>query len=116
MSYPTAVGPSSPTIDDHEPVYLNTDLDWRELGACWDSDSDAFIPFALALEERGMFLNHYVTAIRVCSECSVQEKCLDFAVKTRQDFGVWGGKTPKQRLQLRRTRRGGRQGFPPSPS
>lgn len=93
--------PSS-TIDEHQPVYLNTA--WRESGACFDSDSNAFIPFSLVMERQVQQVD-YTVAIRVCSECLVREECLDFAVTTKQDFGVWGGKTSKQRLQLRRRRR-----------
>ncbi|WP_405886540.1 WhiB family transcriptional regulator [Streptomyces sp. NBC_01384] len=38
---------------------------------------------------------------RVCSECQVREKCADFALSTRQEFGVWGGLTESDRESRR---------------
>lgn len=84
---------------------------WRELAACFDTDSTAFIPTSIALEETRMAVD-YQTALRICSECLVQQDCLDFALRTHQVFGVWGGKTPQQRIAMRKRR--GRQASPSS--
>ena len=39
----------------------------------------------------------------LCSACPVREKCLEWAVK-REEFGVWGGTTARERAALRRER------------
>jgi len=39
----------------------------------------------------------------LCATCSVREKCLEWAVK-REEFGVWGGTTARERAALRRER------------
>jgi WhiB family redox-sensing transcriptional regulator len=44
-------------------------------------------------------------ARQVCGRCPHQQACLDWALKTRQNFGVWGGLTPDQREQVIRDRR-----------
>jgi len=39
----------------------------------------------------------------VCVECFVVEQCLDYAIKTNKDSGVWGGKDEEERREIRRT-------------
>jgi WhiB family redox-sensing transcriptional regulator len=38
-----------------------------------------------------------------CAVCPVRQRCLDWAV-TREEFGVWGGTTARERASLRRQR------------
>lgn len=40
----------------------------------------------------------------VCRGCVVAEPCLDFAMETRQDEGVWGGTTGRERRSTHRRR------------
>jgi hypothetical protein len=40
-------------------------------------------------------------AREVCSTCPVTAECLDYAMVTRERDGVWGGKSGRQRRQLR---------------
>lgn len=39
-----------------------------------------------------------------CHRCPVMDTCLNWAMKTRQDAGVWGGLSEKERYTLRRRR------------
>lgn len=39
-------------------------------------------------------------AIAICQYCPVREACLEFALDTDQGWGVWGGTTPDQRLDI----------------
>jgi WhiB family redox-sensing transcriptional regulator len=41
----------------------------------------------------------------VCAACPVREQCLEWAIATRQEDGVWGGLTDNERRRLRRRRR-----------
>jgi WhiB family redox-sensing transcriptional regulator len=41
----------------------------------------------------------------VCANCPVREQCLEWALATRQEEGVWGGLTDNERRRLRRRRR-----------
>jgi hypothetical protein len=41
-----------------------------------------------------------LAALRVCAECPVRHDCLKYALDGEERFGVWGGLTTKQRLQL----------------
>jgi hypothetical protein len=42
----------------------------------------------------------------VCRRCEVTDACLDWALRTGQDAGVWGGLTEDERRTLRRRRVG----------
>lgn len=41
-------------------------------------------------------------AKRICAHCAVRERCLDYALEHHERFGVWGGKSVKERVALRR--------------
>ena len=73
-----------------------TDVRWRDDAACRGLDVDVFFP--ATDEEAG-------AAKAVCATCPVREECLEFALETRQDDGVWGGLTETERRRLRRRRR-----------
>ena len=41
-------------------------------------------------------------AKQVCGECPVKVDCLDYALETNQDSGIWGGTSEEERRTLRR--------------
>ena len=41
-------------------------------------------------------------AIAICNECPVKIDCLEYAINTNQDSGIWGGTTEEERKNLRR--------------
>jgi WhiB family redox-sensing transcriptional regulator len=52
----------------------------------------------------GQALIQISEAKTVCDECTVRGKCLDFALETNQDWGIWGGKSEDERRDIRRRR------------
>ena len=73
-------------------------VDWRQRAACRrpEVDPELFFP------ERGGTAR---PAKRICQQCPVQADCLQYAIVTRQQFGVWGGLSERERRRLReRTR------------
>lgn len=46
-------------------------------------------------------------ARKICAQCSVQEACLEYALKYRIDHGVWGGASERERRRILRRRRNG---------
>jgi WhiB family transcriptional regulator, redox-sensing transcriptional regulator len=70
--------------------------DWRNDAACKGSDVSVFFP--ASDEEAG-------PAKSVCASCPVRERCLEWALSTSQDDGIWGGLTGVERRRLRRRRR-----------
>lgn len=72
------------------------DLSWKADGACRWVDPELFYPVSEA---------DAVAAKQVCSQCPVQQRCLDYAVDTREFEGVWGGLTGNERRAVHRRRR-----------
>ena len=69
---------------------------WREEAACKGLDTGIFFPLSDA--EAG-------PAKLVCAGCPVRDLCLEWALASRQEDGVWGGMTDNERRRLRRRRR-----------
>lgn len=44
-------------------------------------------------------------AISICKRCGWKEECLELALVNRETFGVWGGKTARQRVYIASQRR-----------
>lgn len=76
------------------------DDDWRDLALCRDTDPDLFFPVGTT----GVALIQIEHAKRVCAECKVTEECLDFALASNQDSGIWGGLSEEERRAIRRRR------------
>lgn len=81
------------------PLTLSVDADnWRELAACRDTDPDLFFPVGTT----GPAIEQIEAAKRVCMECEAREPCLEFALSTNQDSGIWGATSEEERRKLRR--------------
>jgi len=75
-------------------------MDWRQRAACLDEDPELFFPVGTT----GTALDQVEKAKQVCRRCDVTEPCLDWALETNQDAGVWGGLSEDERRTLRRSR------------
>ncbi|WP_405461529.1 WhiB family transcriptional regulator [Streptomyces sp. NBC_00101] len=75
--------------------------DWRTHAACRTEDPDLFFP----LGNTGPALVQTDEAKAVCRRCPVTETCLQWALDTNQDTGVWGGLAEDERRNLRRRTR-----------
>lgn len=74
---------------------------WRNSAACRDTDPDLFFPVG----QTGPAINHIASAREVCQTCDVKRECLEYALMTNQDAGIWGGTTEDERRKIRRERR-----------
>jgi WhiB family transcriptional regulator, redox-sensing transcriptional regulator len=71
---------------------------WLPDAACVGLDSDMF--FA---SENGKYTSPKTKdALKVCRDCPVVRKCLEWALETGDGFAVLGGMTPNQRQRYRR--------------
>ena len=71
---------------------------WRTASACRDLDANMFFPAG----ETGPAALQIAQAKAICRVCPVQTQCLEFALGTHQDYGIWGGTTEEERRQIRR--------------
>ncbi len=78
----------------------SADYEWRDDAICRDTDPELFFPVGTT----GLALVQIDRAKQVCGECGVAQACLDFALDTNQDSGIWGGLTEEERRVIRRRR------------
>jgi WhiB family transcriptional regulator, redox-sensing transcriptional regulator len=75
------------------PVRPAARRNWRLRAACLSVDPELFFP----ISDSGPSLSQVTRAKAVCAGCEVQPECLAFAVRTRQNHGIWGGMTKDER-------------------
>jgi len=75
--------------------------DWRALAACREAEPDLFFPVG----STGAALRQIEAAKAVCRACPSLDPCLEFALRTGQDAGVWGATSEDERRAIRRARR-----------
>ena len=73
-------------------------MDWRDKAACLTADPELFFPVG----NTGPAVDQIEKAKTVCGRCSVTEMCLQYALETNQDSGVWGGLSEDERRALKR--------------
>ena len=71
-------------------------MEWKKDAACRGMDISIFFP------KRG---EPNTQAVKVCKSCSVSEQCLSFAMDNFERYGVWGGRSERQRRSYRREAR-----------
>jgi WhiB family redox-sensing transcriptional regulator len=79
--------------------------DWRDYAACRDGDPELFFPDCDTRSAR----TQVKTAKLICRGCPVQMTCLDWALASGQESGIWGGLTEDERRRLQR------RGYRPRP-
>jgi WhiB family redox-sensing transcriptional regulator len=86
---------------DGVPRQARRELDWTwaERAACLGADVKDFYPFVGAGSS-----NAAEPALRVCRSCPVREECLEMALRNNERWGIWGGKTADERIQMLRQR------------
>jgi WhiB family transcriptional regulator, redox-sensing transcriptional regulator len=68
---------------------------WQRLGACRGMDSGVF--FHPDGERNPSRSRRTARAKEVCHRCPVMDMCREFALQTREPFGVWGGLAEAER-------------------
>jgi WhiB family redox-sensing transcriptional regulator len=74
---------------------------WLGQARCIGEDPELFFPVGTSEPA----LDQTERAKRVCGDCTVREACLEWALVTCQDAGVWGGLDEEERRVIRRARR-----------
>jgi WhiB family redox-sensing transcriptional regulator len=74
-----------------------SEQDWRHRAECRNEDPELFFPIGIT----GPALLQINEAKAICRRCPVQEDCLDFALESGQDAGVWGGMSEDERRVLK---------------
>lgn len=69
---------------------------WMDMANCLGVDPELFFP------ERGEATDD---AKNACRGCVVREACREYALRTGQKHGVWGGLSERERRRIRKQRR-----------
>lgn len=72
--------------------------DWRHQAACLDEEPELFFPVGSG----GPAKLQVAKAKSVCHRCPVASDCLEWAIGTGQDAGVWGGTSEEERRAMKR--------------
>jgi WhiB family redox-sensing transcriptional regulator len=62
---------------------------------CQEIDGELWFP------ESGGESHALRQAKQYCEECPVKVQCLNFALANREEYGIWGGLTVRERQKLR---------------
>ena len=76
---------------------------WQWRAACRGEDATLFFPpnHAENREERAVRERRAKT---ICARCPVRIDCLEYALRTREQHGIWGGLTETERRYVLRER------------
>lgn len=81
----------APDDDDAGDGRIAQDLSWHDDGLCAQADPEAFFP------EKGGSTRQ---AKSVCRRCPVIDTCLQYALDNGERFGIWGGKSERERREI----------------
>jgi WhiB family redox-sensing transcriptional regulator len=76
-----------------ESVDTDNPDDWTDRALCAQTDPEAFYP------EKGGSTRE---AKKVCASCPVAAECLAYALANDERFGIWGGKSERERRALKK--------------
>ena len=77
--------------------------DWRHEAACLGHDPELFFPSGVTAPA----WQELERAKAICQDCPVRTHCLQWALDTGQDAGVWGGLSENERRGCSRRHDGG---------
>ena len=77
---------------------LPVNTDWRADSSCRNEDPELFFPIG----NTGPALLQIEEAKAICRACPVMERCLQWALESGQEHGVWGGTDEDDRRRMKR--------------
>ena len=84
---------------NHMPMFNISPPSWMEDALCQEVGVEVFFP----PDDKPVSRDFYRQAKRICDNCPVKKQCLDFGISDQ--YGVWGGTTPQERVKIREVRR-----------
>lgn len=87
-------------VNHKMPKPIADNWNWQQDGLCRTQGQDLFFYDDM---ERGPEKDMKIeAAVAICNQCPVAKQCLDFAMSTDQNYGVWGGQTEEARAKLKK--------------
>ena len=85
------------------PAPIIENYEWRLLGACNGVDPEVFfLPYGVRTSTKEKLIQE---AKKICATCPVITECRNFALETEEIYGVWGGLSEDERIDIIRKNR-----------
>lgn len=78
---------------------MDFDDSWHLHARCRNNYSHLFFPPS-TFERKDERERRETRARAVCGACSVRRECLDYALRIKEPYGIWGGHTESERREL----------------
>lgn len=78
---------------------LRTEESWQLKAACRGPQAVVFFP-PPQFERKDEKLEREQRAKAICAQCGVRDECLDYALRIREQHGIWGGLNENERKAL----------------
>lgn len=101
-------------MTDFNLLRFMTKADFMADANCLGSDPNLF--FFAENEDTPIGAVKLARAKAICRGCDVQAECLAYALNNREDSGVWGGMSERERRRIRRRRATNARGPIPPPT
>lgn len=89
-----------PALFERKPMEKN--FAWQLEGVCRSEDPEMFfLPYNIRMSEKRKYIER---AKAVCRTCPVIEQCLQYALDTEEQYGIWGGLSENERRVILRRR------------
>ena len=75
------------------------DDSWQLRGLCRGNHSHLFFPPS-TFERKDERERRELRARAICRVCPVMSECLEYAMRIREPYGIWGGFTESERRDL----------------
>ena len=75
---------------------LRTDDAWQVKAACRGPQATVFFPPS-TFERKDEKQDRERRAKAICATCAVKQPCLDYAMRIREQHGIWGGLSESER-------------------
>ncbi|MGZ4530860.1 WhiB family transcriptional regulator [Oryzihumus sp.] len=75
-------------------------MNWRDEAECLHTDPELFFPVGAS----GPALIQIQEAKSVCRRCPALDECLEWALDSGQETGIWGATDERERNLIRRRR------------
>lgn len=86
------------------PTPIESNWDWQSKGNCRKALNPEI--FYLPDHMRGQLKEKRIQMAKaICTECPVQQECLEHALSVPEIYGVWGGKSEEELAELVRARK-----------
>ena len=72
---------------------------WESRARCREDGARGFVP-PMSTESADERRVRESAAKRICAACPVQRECLEYALRVREPFGIWGGLNETERRAL----------------